>query len=425
MQTMSRKSATAIVPIALLLLGLPVAAQQTVTISQPPRDLADAPSTVWSVGKEEGESWELLSRVQGIGFDAQNNVYVLDGANFRVLVFDPNGRYVRQIGTRGDGPGEITFGVGLVMAGDNRVAVADLGRSAFSLFATDGTFEGQISWGEGGLSATSFQSDGRGGAVARVNPTFRFGPGQAPGTGPQKAMIQRHPLTDGGAFTTLHEFELPAPRVATQGGQGRQEVRVTMMQPPVFAPQVSFAALPTGGIALINGVDYSVRIIDGSGRHVRTIARNERPRAVTERDRSRARERQRQVLAGEVPGPAGISVRVENGQRSFGFGGPGGAMPREQIEQRIQQMEFADTMPVLAAVTADPIGRLWIERMGNPGEAGPIEIVTMDGAYVGTVRGVPRPVAVNRDGTLGAWIETDDLGVERVVVRRIPAAWRS
>ena len=419
MRHFSLKTATTCV--LLLSVAAPVLAQQMVTVTDRQREIRDRPVDLWSVGEEEGESWELLSRVQATGFDSQNNLYILDGANFRVLAFDANGRFLRQIGQQGDGPGEITFGTGLIITPDDEVVVADMGRAAFSIFSTDGTFQRQIGWGEQSVTATGFQGGASGGVVARLNPQFRMGPGQAPPTGPQKATIQRHPLTDGGSFTQLFEFDIPAPRVTTQGGPNNQRVSVMMSGPPVFAPQVSYAALPDGGIALVNSADYAVSIMDANGRHVRTIRRDERPRTVTERDRERARERQRALLSGESPGAGGMTVRVENGRRSYGFGNPP-AMSRDQIEQRIQQMEFADTMPILGAVAADPTGRLWIERM-EPGANGPIELVTANGTYIGTIRGIARPSSVNRDGTRAAWVETDDLGVERVVVRRLPESW--
>ncbi len=41
-----------------------------------------------------------------VDVDRQGRMYVADGRNCRVLVFDPKGRLLRQIGRRGEGPGE-------------------------------------------------------------------------------------------------------------------------------------------------------------------------------------------------------------------------------------------------------------------------------------------------------------------------------
>jgi hypothetical protein len=50
--------------------------------------------------------------------------------------------------------------------------------------------------------------------------------------------------------------------------------------------------------------------------------------------------------------------------------------------------------------------------------------VDANGRYIGTLPAQPLPNAVSASG-LAAWVTTDDeLGVERVTVRRLPAGWR-
>jgi hypothetical protein len=186
---------------------------------------------------------------------------------------------------------------------------------------------------------------------------------------------------------------------------------------------VTWGALPGGGIALVDSENYAVRIIGADGNPVRTIARSEKPRAVTERDRDRARDRQRKILSGEIPGQGGLRVTNENGRMSYAFAGPP-QMQSSEIEERIREMQFAETMAIIQAVSTDPTGRIWVERTTTTEDNGPIELVTADGRYIGTVQGIARPAAVTRDGARAAWIETDELGVERVVVRSLPASWK-
>jgi hypothetical protein len=409
---------------ALVAAGSPAAGlQQTVTLPQEPRELRERPSTVFSVGKEEGESWELLSRVQSAAFNAQGQLFILDGANHRVLVFDPAGKFVREIGGQGEGPGEITFATGIAVTQDGTLVIADMGRAAFSIFAPDGKYQRQIAWGENTRSAQGFQSDGRSGVLTRVNPTFRMEPGQDPATLPSKASIRHHPLTEGGTFNTLFEFEVPRPQISASGNAGNQQVQVRMNAPPTFTPQVTWGALATGGIALVDREDYAIRIIGADGKVVRTIARAEKPRAVTERDRDRARNRQRKILSGEVPGQGLVRVTNENGRMSYAFASPP-QMQSSEIEERIRAMQFAETLPLIQAISTDATGRIWVERTATTEDTGPIELVNADGRYIGTVKGIARPAAVARDGSRAAWIETDELGVERVVVRSLPASWK-
>jgi hypothetical protein len=103
------------------------------------------------------------------------------------------------------------------------------------------------------------------------------------------------------------------------------------------------------------------------------------------------------------------------------MGGPG--MPADQIERLLAQMEFAEMMPVIRRIRTDPDDRIWVQRDGGPGNTDyPIDILRADGRYVGTLKGVDLPDAIGPDGLL-AFIETDDLGVQRVTVRKAPASW--
>jgi hypothetical protein len=85
---------------------------------------------------------------------------------------------------------------------------------------------------------------------------------------------------------------------------------------------------------------------------------------------------------------------------------------------------FAEVMSVVSGITTDPHGRVWVQRRNADGTAaGPIDLVDAAGRYIGTLPAQPLPSAVSASG-LAAWIERDDLGVERIAVRRLPAGWR-
>src|SRR5688572_2631909 len=103
----------------------PAAAQQTVRL--PARDVAlqERPATVFTVGTEEGRDWEMFSGIRTVAFDRSDNLYVLDGQNYRVVVFDARGRYVRHFGKRGGGPGELQAPLALVINTDGNVVVND------------------------------------------------------------------------------------------------------------------------------------------------------------------------------------------------------------------------------------------------------------------------------------------------------------
>jgi len=58
-----------------------------------------------SIGNENDAHY-LFYRVSDIQVDADGNIYVLDSGNHRLQVFDKDGKYLRTIGKRGQGPGE-------------------------------------------------------------------------------------------------------------------------------------------------------------------------------------------------------------------------------------------------------------------------------------------------------------------------------
>src|SRR5688500_18644888 len=131
-----------------LLLASPAAAQQVTRLPAQDKPLAGKPVTQFSIGAEDGEDWELLSRVSQVAFDREENLYVLDGGNHRVLVFNPQGKFIRKFGKKGGGPGELLSPVGIALTIAGEVAVTDLGRPAVSLFKKDGSFIRNLQLGD-------------------------------------------------------------------------------------------------------------------------------------------------------------------------------------------------------------------------------------------------------------------------------------
>jgi 6-bladed beta-propeller len=412
---------------------LPAGAQQRVAVPEKPRVIASAPVELFRVGAEEGESWELLSSVRSLAFDAQDNLYVLDSGNYRVLVFDRTGKFVRQIGKQGEGPGEITFALGMVLDAHGDVVVYDMGRGGFTLYGTDGGYKTTITGAQDSrvLGGSGLQAVPGGGIALRTTSVLRrtagAGPGEgfSPPTGPQKAPIIVHPLTQDGTVRTLYEIEMPPPKVVESGSSTNRRVMVSLA-PPTFSPPVGWGVLPSGGIAINNAADYAVQVLDASGRVQRVFSTGVKPRAVSNRDREQAREQRRETMR-NPSGGGGAFVRSINGQTSFSFGGGGGGAPpsEAQIEESVREMEFAETVPLVRGLFTDVAGRIWVTRTSteNPTQDGFIDLLDHAGRYIGSLRDEPVPAAVSASG-LAAYITRDELDVEQVVVKRLPADWK-
>ncbi len=73
-----------------------------------PRDGIVTPklTELWSVGGEDDAQGDLINRPFEIRLAADGTVYVLDWGDVCIRVFDANGKLLRQVGRKGQGPGE-------------------------------------------------------------------------------------------------------------------------------------------------------------------------------------------------------------------------------------------------------------------------------------------------------------------------------
>jgi hypothetical protein len=412
---LSRRSAGPLLAAALLALdaGGARAQGQIVRLPEQDRALAGTAPQVFAIGKADGAEHEMFAIVEGVAFDASDNLYVLDRQQARVMVYDRTGRFLRQIGRKGEGPGELIVPVEVLVSGDGTIVVQDLGRPGLALFRADGTFIRNVrteNWMP--VRASGLAWHPRGGVVG----VFRQAPPETIRAGTSVQEESTVPLLlqpiSGGAPTRI--FNVPQQSTVRQSGDGSGGTMMRVTGPPSFAPQVLFGVLPGGQVALSFTSGYTVRVVDTQGRTLRYLQRPVRTRLTTDADRERAREERREMLASG----RGM-IRITTG----GGGAPPPLSP-ERMERAMGEMRFADTIPALRGLRVTPSGKLWIERTGPVvGEDGPVDVVTPEGQYLGTLPVAGLPDAISRGG-LGAYVEEDADGVQRVIVRRLPAGWR-
>jgi hypothetical protein len=307
------------------LLAAPAAhAQQTVRLPEEDRALALRPTPVYAIGSAEGREWEMFSRVDQVAFDRADNLYVLDSGASRVVVFDRDGKFVRQFGKKGGGPGEFQAAFGMTVLADGSVAVADLAARSYSLFGADGRYQRSAAFpddympmalGGGGIAAHP-----RGGVVTAV----RQAPSMTMDGAMRRQTLQSTPIvwqSFAAGAKPVRLFDAPTEiNTRTQGSaprEGEQRMMVRMST-PVFAPRVNWGVLPAGEVVVSHTPGYTLKVMR-DGQPVRYIQRPVRERRVTEADRERARERRREQM------------RTGEGMRVVSVGpGSGGLLPRSR-----------------------------------------------------------------------------------------------
>ena len=420
---MSAKTVTSTIGLALVtttLPFLPLAAQQVIDLPGRDQPLNADFEEVFRVGVMDGEPWEMFGGVRYVGFDVSGNLYIVDGLGgdlasagdlegamrrfqamlssdgSRVLVFDASGDFVREFGSGGEGPGEFKTPMGFAVMRDGTMVVMDFGHRAYQLFDANGEFLRMVR-GRGRWS-TMF-ADPRGGGVftgdirtltggVTSSRTFVTSDG-TPSDPPTSRPVMRLDLGDEELQTdTVIEAWMPprgdvdTNRPRNTSGSGALSAALSgVSRPAVFEPRLLAGVLVDGGIVYSDSSAYALKITPpDAGEVARVIRRPLRPEPVT---------------------PA---IRKEyEGNRSV-----------------------YPEIPVLRSLSTTWEGRIWVLRRGDePDSAGPIDVVTADGRYVGTfpTDATRMPDAFGPNG-LAAFIELDDFDVASVVVRRLPAAVR-
>ena len=224
--------------------------------------------------------------------------------------------------------------------------------------------------------------------------------------------IELFALGDSGKDVLYRAWNLeptePDEELLVENEDGRREMSVQMVRMRGFEPGLHLGMLSDGRLAVVDSMGYRVELIGVDGSVVGAVERPIAPEPVTEAVMAAERARRREELGG---------IRME------GFEDVEGLAERIRDNQlaQVDNMVFADVIPVIAGMAVDAEDLIWVERTGPGGDGpGPIDILTADGAYRGTLPadGPRIPDAFGPDG-LAAYIETDELGVPAVRVIRV------
>ncbi len=383
-------------------------AQETIELPGEDRLLVAELVEVYRIGSADAVAdWEVLSTVPAAGFDEAGNLYLLDSPT-RVVAVTPGGSFLDQIGRPGEGPGEFRQPEQLDVWPSGRIVVTDLGHFAYQIFGTEGVFERMVRMNVAKSNISDIHAFLRAGT---------FGAHRArDGAAIFSAGIRKIMRTD----LSLDEARVE-PFVEAWAPPGTEEksgsvADVTGGVLLGLEPPLVFDALPGGGIAFSDSSAYAVKVTGPSGEVLRVLRRPIDPEPATDRTRQAERNRELAQL-GLSRDPSG---RVPPAAQALA------GVFRAAHARAIEDMQFFPEVPVLYALRTAWNGNVWVQRRGEEPDVdlGPIDLLTPDGRYLGTLDGRMRmPDEFGPDG-LVAFIERDEFDVPVVEVKRLPPGIR-
>ncbi|WP_419860998.1 hypothetical protein [Candidatus Palauibacter sp.] len=349
---------------------------------------------VFTVGSVVGDAWDTFGSVQSVAFDSAGNLHIYDSQAEHILVVGRDGSLLRTVGGQGEGPGEFGNVSSAIVARDGSYTV--LGFSQVDLFDPGGAFARRIQ-----MNAILFSGlalpDGRLVASSFVSMEALSGP-ESSSEEEEGRPIHLIPL-DGTEPEVLYTaWDLPeAPAGDDYDIDSSRTIRMSAGR--AFEPGLYYDVLTDGRLALADSIGYRIKLIGLDGSVTGVIERPIAPQAVDDAIREAERERYRAATA-----------EIENMRSTF------------QVEREgVEELVFADEVPVIGAVEVDWEDRIWVTRRAADGDReGPVDIVTPDGRYIGTLAadGLRPPDASGPDGLL-AYIERDEFDLPTVRVIRL------
>ncbi len=93
-----------------------------------------------TIGGESGGMESVLNRPQDLKLDSDGNIYVMDWGDVDIKVFAPDGRLLRTVSKKGQGPGEIDVPAFFVVSADDKIIILSSRQYQISVLDNLGTY---------------------------------------------------------------------------------------------------------------------------------------------------------------------------------------------------------------------------------------------------------------------------------------------
>jgi hypothetical protein len=221
-----------------------------------------------TIGEKEKGSDYVFEAIRTIRTDDDGNIYVLDGKAATIKVFDKNGKYIKSIGRRGEGPGEFQSPGGMRIISGKEIIVSSIGRLSF--FTLRGDFLRQITQMLWDPNPTA---DSKGNIIAIT---------MSPGEKFVEEIKKFNPNLEPMFTITRIEREPPLPQKKRN----------------VFQTSIFYAVLKDDSIVWGLNNQYQLMIVDKDGKLSRKIFKDYDPIKITEDHKQKFFE-ERRVLSTE------------------------------------------------------------------------------------------------------------------------------
>ena len=225
-----------------------------------------------SIGEAKGKEEYMFSQIRSVAVDDEENIYILDYKEAHIKVFDKNGEFIKTIGRKGQGPGEMGRPIFIQITPQEEVMVLDPVGRRLVFFSLDGKYLRQISTARIPNPLDSIKMDPVGNLIAKIE----IWPSQGGGVELKK-------------FDTNLELLMMISKIKVdQSGEGA-EMRI--LEPSLF-----FAVTKEGNVVWGNSALYKLEVLNLEGKLIRKIEKDSKPLEITEKDKERIKKGYKRII---------------------------------------------------------------------------------------------------------------------------------
>ena len=310
-----------------------------------------------TISKMDLEYAEPFSCISGFRELSDGRVIVSDAREKTLQLIDLRTGVTKKIGREGQGPGEWSTPMALLALPGDTTLLNDPQNNRFLTINPDGStgreLQVNLSGGSGRITIARPRGVDRMGRLYFEGSAFSFTPGGGPPAPAESIPVLRYDRTTT-KIDTLGFVRVPKPNIE-QSNSGQQRM-VMVMLPNVFIPQVNWAVMPDGRIAVVHPEPYHVEWMAASRAGNAGPATNYERIKVTDADKAR----------NQYPDCNTITITSEGGRAGGGAGRGqvrvGGGVPAG----RGGGQEYPEFKPPFVNrpghIVAAPNGELWVRR---------------------------------------------------------------